>query len=632
MKHAAKATEKKTKLKRQNAKLFTFYFSLFTFFSASVQAVVLPKTAKLIPPETVLLVDVDNFSQLKTQFEKTNLYKLYKDPAIVAFVEDFKTKWREKIRQSEDKILKAIVDADVLPEGRVALALVLNEQTKDNEPPFLLISQWGKNTSKIKEAVDKMVKKAIEDGSHRKTEDYRGVTIVTMIKESESVKVPDFSKYKPDQNDVPMKTMQPPPTETHHCFIDDCLIASMNLDVLKFVIAHVKGAGSPTLADDTDYTATIGATGPYHDIDFYVNIKQIIKTIVAEDSTGKSRSSIANLGLGNVASAGSSIGLGRGGSSCHGKTFFKIDGPKKGIFKMLDLESGLLRTPRFISASTYSIAFLNLNIRRAYDELYNILYSFNPEYAAIMLVPLLPPGPDGQPGVELKGDIINHLGSQIVIAQSVNKPFSSGSTPKESLVAVAVNDRRALEKSLQLFHSKVIAPNNPDARRELLGHTIYLLTMPPLPFFPTGVTPMQSPAELSTPPLPKLALTVTDTHLILGTESTVERAIRTLSSPAAPSVGSATWFTSAKLAVPSLVGLAWLEDSAVSSEILWWMTKQGHKPEASLSLGLGLQGFGELINPTLLPEFDTVRKYFGLSTFYGASRPDGFFFEFKYLK
>ena len=34
---------------------------------------------------------------------------------------------------------------------------------------------------------------------------------------------------------------------------------------------------------------------------------------------------------------------------------------------------------------------------------------------------------------------------------------------------------------------------------------------------------------------------------------------------------------------------------------------------------------------TLLPEFDVVRKYLGLVASYGLSRPDGFFFESKYI-
>lgn len=595
-----------------------FSFTLLAFsLLASAHAEILPKTARLVPAETILLLNIENFSELKKQFEETNFYKLYKDPTMAAFVEDFTTKWRQKMREMDNEILRTIVDAEVLPQGRLAVALVFGEQSKNvRESPFLLITQWGENVSKIKEAVDKMVEKAVEDGAHRKSEDYRGVSIKTIIEEDSSA--------------------------LSYCFIDDCLIASMNLEVVKFVIAQTEGSSSPTLADDVDYAATIGAIGPYHDIDFYINIKQIIKTALAEDATGKTQTTIANLSLDNATAFGASIGLSRlPGSSYCGKAFLMVKGAKKGVFKMLDVGSGVLRAPRFIPSSAYSISFLNLNIRKAYDELYNILYSSNPAMAAQMLTPLLPPSPDGQPGLELKSDIISHLGSQIVIAQSTRKPFSRNSAPTESLIAVAVVNQQAVEKSLSLLHSKVIAPNNPDARRELLGHTIYLVRLPGLPFFPTGRTPMQAPAGPGVPQMPTLAFTITDTHLIFGTEPTVERAIRTLSSAEAESVGSAKWFEEATFPIPSVVGLAYLEDNAASSELLWWMMEETAKISGSGSSGsMGItippdagMMFSQmgLFNTNLLPEFDALRKYFGLFAFYGISRQDGFFFEFKYF-
>ncbi|MHC4912837.1 MAG: hypothetical protein ACYTE5_07520, partial [Planctomycetota bacterium] len=205
--------------------------------SGVVEAVVLPKTAKLLPPETVLLVDIDNFSRLKTQFEKTNLYELYKNPAMAAFVEDSKEKWRKKIGQfDENDIFRAVFDADVLPQGRTALAFVLGEQTKDaNEPPVAIITQWGDGIGKIKESISKMLQKNIEMGGHQKrSEDYRGVSIEISIDEVSAV--------------------------LNHCFIDDCFIASTDLDLIKFIIAHIKGAASPTLAADVDYNATFTAT------------------------------------------------------------------------------------------------------------------------------------------------------------------------------------------------------------------------------------------------------------------------------------------------------------------------------------------------------------------------------------
>jgi hypothetical protein len=138
--------------------------------SASARAKALPRTAKLVPPGTVLLMNIDDFQQLKTQFEKTSLYRFYKDPAMAAFVDNTKAKWREKIQKLDDNdIFKAILSTDIWPQGRVAAALVLNEQSKDfNEPPVVIITQWGEGIDKIKEAIDKMLKKISKSADTKK--------------------------------------------------------------------------------------------------------------------------------------------------------------------------------------------------------------------------------------------------------------------------------------------------------------------------------------------------------------------------------------------------------------------------------------------------------------------------------
>jgi hypothetical protein len=350
---------------------------------------------------------------------------------------------------------------------------------------------------------------------------------------------------------------------------------------------------------------------------------------------------MANLGFDNAASVGCSVGFARKpGSSWSGKAFVKINGPKKGICKMLDVESSAIRPPRFIPGSACSAMFANLNVKKAFDELANILRILSPQAAAIMYMPLIPASPEGQPGVQLKRDVIDHFGSQIVVARGINKPFSTGVPPTETFIAFAVSNTKALEKSLSVLHSKLLAANNPDAKRELLGHTIYQLNIPLFNFFAGSRTPMQSPSVPAPPQIPTFAFTVTDSHLIVGVESTVERAIRTLSSSEDTSMASAKWFTTAKSALPSVVGLATMEDNAVGGELFWWLMKQGKKtlwgpniqPDASSpSVSFGPMQVFELFDFSLLPEFDAVRKYFGLSASYGVSRPDGFFFEFEYL-
>lgn len=640
MKYTAKTRHKLANHKSRSV-LMLLYCSVLvlSYLPAPVSAAVLPETAKLVPPETILLVDIANFNQLKTNFEKTSVYKLYKDPEMAAFVDDFKTRWRDTSQKRDNEFARIIADVGVLPQGRVVIAFVLGEQTKDtNEPPVLFISEWGPNVDKVKEAMDKIVQKAIDDGARRETEDYRGTTVtVVSSKPSEA-----FS----------------------YCFVDDCLMGSLDTDVLKFTIAQIKGAGSPTLADDADYNATMktlgNRPGPAQGrIDFYVNIKQLVRAEMAEDAQGQVKAIVSNLGFDNVTSLGCSIDLaGTAGGSSFAKAFLKIDGAKKGICRMLDIESAPLRVPRFVSDSACSISFVNLNLEKAYTELATILNSFSPQFAAMLYMPLVPAGPEGEPSVQLKGDMIDHLGSQIIIAQSVRKPSPGVGTSKptgtalgqvQSLLALAINNRSALEKSLSMLHGRMLAPGNPDARRELLGHTIYLVDVSAfLPMFAPS-PPGQPGAEPSAPKPPALAFTVTDTHLIFASEPLVERAIRALSSPGTASLSSAEWFAKAKSTIPSAVGFAGLQDNAVSTERFWSGLRQakkagtpgGKEGQNQVSVGMSpgsilpmldlTQAGSSLFDFGLLPEFDAVRKYFGLSASYGVSRQDGFFFELKYL-
>ncbi len=629
-------------------------FTVTAALSAAAAAADLPKAAELLPPDTAFMASIDDFTQLRAQVENTQLYKLYKDPEMARFVEDIKTRWRDRTSdatplsssKSDNDLLRTILDEKTWPQGRLTFAIILNEKTKDSDQlPFLLISQWGDAIDKIKESIDKTVQKDIAEGVQLQTEDYRGVTLFTTIEELEPREVPDWENYQPGQQEMPKKTIQPPPVKTSYCYVDDCLIAAVDVEFLRFVVAQMQGAGSASLAGDSDYVAAVGAVGPHHDIDVYVNIKQLIKTALLEDASGDAGNIITNLGFDNVAALACSAALARSpGTSWTAKAFLKINGSKTGICRMLDASSAAVTAPRFVPAAAYTFALFNIDIRKAYEELYNVLFKIDPGMAAKMHTPLLPATPDGQPGVLLKPDIIDHLGSQMIVSQTIEKPFIAGTEPTETLFAVGVSNRAALEKSLALIHEKLIAPTDPDSQRELLGHTIYFMRIPGLPFFGSGPTPMQptgrltaQTAEPNLAQVPTMAFTVTDTHLILGEEAAVEQAIRTLSSAEDTSITTADWWQKAKSYVPASVAMASFEDTVASAELFWWLLKQSASPTQGgaavnpFAMMFGPAGLGQFADFSLLPEFDAVKKYFGLSVGYAVSRPDGFFAEGKYM-
>lgn len=583
------------------------------FFITSVCfAIDLPKTAELLPPNTIALVDIDNYSLLKEQFDKTAFYRFYKDPEMAAFVEHAKSEWEKSLeKMDENNMFRAILEADVEPHGRLALAMVSPGQSEDsNELPAVVITQWGQNISKIKESMARAMEKNIEMGGHSKpSRDFRGVTIESAV----------------DEADGPFS----------YCYIDDVFFTSVNIEQLEFVIAQLKGASTPTLADDPDYSETMKTVGSNNSLNLYINIKQMIKIAVEEDSQGQTQALLTSLGLDNVRSLGASLQFGSQPRIPYSlKALLKIDGSKKGLCKIFDVEPAPLRMPSFVPGDSYRVNVLNLDAKKAYTEIESILAAFGPALAAPLYNPLVSASPDGRPAVMLKEDIINHLADQVIIAQNIKKPFSETLFPSEYIIAIATSNRSELEKSLAAWHGSKIAPDNPDAKRELLGHTLYLFKTSSLPFFrgPGGVRPLAE--DDPEPPIefPVLAFTVTDTHLILGTESSVEKAVRTLR--AGGSLADASWFSSAKAALPSRAGMFSLEDTRSGFEFVWWLLEQSKKDKGAAGLAAPTASY--LISDyeldfTLLPDFKKVRKYFGLTSSYIISRDDGFYMELKGL-
>lgn len=586
---------------------------LFAVFSSHCNAVNLPPSAKLLPPETILVVDVPVFGKLEAAFKKTNFYKLYKDPQMAEFIGQAKTKWQKSITAlDENNIIRQLVEDEIYPTGRLTLAFIDSPDEPDsNEPPMTIIAQWGQNTAKVKEKISKAMEKNVEMGGHNlESVNFQGVKIVQAVDEK-------GQKFG-------------------HCFIDDCFIGGVSLDAVKFIIAHIKGATSPVLADDNNYSGTLKAVGLQNDVTAYINIAYLIKKELADDPQGHLKTYFTNLGVDKIGGLGAGLALGTTPMEQYKmKIQLKVNGPKTGFLKAIEPKTAAVVIPRFIPADVASVGIFNLDVKQSFDELLKVLTIFNPGIASILYSPLTAGGQDGSPGLTIKADIVDHLSTGVVVVQSLNKPFSEKSLPSDYFVAVATNNRNAIEKSLSQIHAQMIAPNNPDAKKELLGHTIYLIKLGKMPFFkPSSREPMSqlSEPQKSTPEIPNLAFTVTDTHVILGFQSSVENAIRTLKS--SESLKDKRWFNQGRASIPPQAGMANFQNTRATGEFLWWLLKKSS--ENRTGAGMSAPTASYLIDNTswdfsLLPDYDKIKNYFGTSVFHLVSKDDGFYAELKMI-
>ena len=607
-----------------------------------ISAAALPPAAKIVPPETIALIECEDFSVFQGQCRHMSFYKLLHDPTMKAFVDHVKENLRSELANSSEGVLQTIMDIEALPQGKVAFAVVLKQPQAGSDlsksGQLLAITQWGDAIDRVKDSIDEILQKAADEDARIQDEEYRGLTIKTVGPSSE-----ESLSYTMDE---------------------DWLMIATNAETLRFAVAQIKAAGSGTLAGETSYMNARKSLAPYSPghVNVFVDINRIMDTALAAAKTAPPKAIIGALGLDKFMSLSLKRGPGKVAPSAreysYGQAFLQIDGPKTGVSKILDLKSLPIEAPRFVSEDVLSMFQINIDFAGAFDEIYKIAAGINPQIAALMNMPLVPPSPQGDPGVTLRKDVFAYLGSQLTVTQRLDENAANDAAPMQTsnLIAVAQTNRTGLERSVSRLHSQFLPGQNGSTTRELLGHTLYLIDlsmfMPRMnPAAPSrssvGATRMAAGPGPSAPvmPIPRMALAVTDTHLLFGPETSVERAIRVLTTPSDQSLGRAAWFTRAKAQIPSAAGMAGFENTAVSGKFLWQMLKQAASQQTeatgsddnSVTLKLGPNIMlppqaMKVFDFSLLPDFDAVKKYFGLSATYGVSRPDGFFAEFKYVE
>lgn len=611
---------------------------------AGLAKTALPNSALLLPDEVMVFVNVNEYSALEKNFQTTSLYKLWNDASMKAFKKSLEDNLLEKIKQEDDELVDLITDVNAMPQGRISFAVMIGDNVLENEQAgFVIIAEFGENLDKAKKNIQKAFDKTIEQGATKKTANMRGVEVVTLLQKREPLKQPDMEKlyemknapdYDPETFQMPMKEIQRSPFTLRYCFMKDVFVATGDVKepVMDFVISHIKGDRGRSLADLPNYSAIKQATASANGIDIFVNFKPIFDMVKKEDPSGAQFAQMQMMGITNISAFGLGMDVGKKpGESIAAKALLKIDGEKKGIIKMLDMETASVKVPTFIDADCGSLAAFNWDIKKAYAELVKMVTAIQPQAAAMLNVPIMTP--DGSKMLTINDDILAHFGSQIIVSEGFDEENADKPT-NTSLVCAAVNDGKSLDESLGVVHGMYLAMGKKDLVREFLGHKIYLIDVAGFAPFMTGGMPTPSNDQMVGPQMqtPKIGLTVTDTHLIVGLEKDIERSLRLLKNRQAQGLETKKWFRAARRLCPPTVGMAGFKNDRIVFKKFWKMLKEKEKTgnENEMTIGLSTAGpeiFSEFIDFKKLPDFEAVKKYFGISGGYLISRPDGFYYE-----
>ncbi|MBN1125820.1 MAG: hypothetical protein JXA82_12495 [Sedimentisphaerales bacterium] len=598
----------------------------------------LPETAALLPQDTIFLMEISDFSELQTQFEKTTLGRLYKDPSMARFFEKCKTGFHQLIEQDEET--KSMADKLALPTGRMALAILPDADKPGLDAiKFLFLAQWGTNLDSGKKFIEAAIESGMEDRDSISTETYRGVPIITIAWPEETMDMSEQTvEISPGQTETPEVKTRTVIKKVTRCFVDDVFLISNDPEQIKFVIAHIPGTSGETLIQNQAYTSAVQTTGPWRDLRLYLGLDTLIQKATSSDSAGQAKTMMASLGLDNLSYVAMSMGLARkSATSFTGKAVLRTNGPRRGLMKLFEMKSRPFSAPGFLSAEACSVTFIHWDVNTAFDEIFRMLSSMQPMFAALLVSPLTPVQQDGSGGIQLKRDIISHIGSQIIVAESLNKS-SNEIGAADILICVETTDRARLEAALGALHSQYIATGKSDTQREFLGHKIYTIELPrglfDMPGTEQPMTLAENEMTVGLTASAKLAFSVTDTHLLFGEEAQVENALRALQDRDFKSIVSMDWYRTAQSRMPGAGALASMTNNTMYWEHLWELFRSGRYEKSTLGFILQMQGeqseaIRKLFDFTLLPQFNVVRKYFGISISHGQCKDDGLEFEFE---
>ncbi len=618
------------------------------------------EAAKAMPPDAFLLLTVGNVNAAREKLKKTSLYALYKAPAMQPFVGPTEKKVRalidEKLKEAWKEVGLEKPPTDLpTPQGQVALAVRMATKTvkipkyelsaedgrpkitgfreiKQPAPQIVLLAEMGKNLQAAKDLVARLAEKAVDKGWKRDRQAIRGVQIETLTPPA------------------PKRPGGPGGTRDAVCygFKEATLVFGSAAELVKEVLVRRSGADVPTLADNADLKNTIKALGGPGDLCFYLNIKALIdfaKTAGGPEEAEKTAQIIRALGVANVPALAATVSIAPGGmEDMRLKALLSIRGQRTGIPAVITPASASTKPNPMLTKGLASFFVANYDLGRMYDEIVKIVQAAAGQDIGMLVKGMMAitggQGENARPPVDLRKEVLGQLAPPLIVLSRIEKPYTDPNAAR-MMLAIGVRDGGILDAALGRMHDVFLARGNKQLRRVLLNRTIYL--------FPPGVsiTPPMPGMRRRAPAGGQLALAVAGTHFVFGSVGSVEQAIRNLRRTGVQSISADPMYQYASRHLPARAGIVTYENAQVGAEMLWAQLKDAARkaanpagdpavgaaaPAPTSPMALLVPMLKDYCDFNALPEFQTVKKHFGVTIGHVVSRRDGIYAEWVGLK
>jgi hypothetical protein len=604
-----------------------------------------PPAAQLLPPDTLGLLSVPDWDRVVTFWNQSAQSKLWKDPSMKAVREKALQKWQDEyVVPLERQLGIKLKDYLDLLHGQLTLAVLRNEwnvQPGGQLGLLLLIDVKDKQPA-LKSRLAEMRRKWVDSGQQLRTEKIRDVEFTAfMVGLDDLQKSLDkaFPRPKEGADEESPDDQSNPARKTEKSAVlvgqsGPLLIIGNNSKNIERLLARQSGGLATSLAELPAYQAN--ATQLFRDAlgIAWVSLPPILENLQKPppaDSDAKQNPLAPRLD--KILAASGLTGI----STIAARAFGDADGSgvevflsapesrRRGVVALIAPEAKDAGPPPFVASDVAKFSRWRIDGKKAWDTLESMLTQISPEMAGLIQMGLQAAGKERDPNFDLKQALLGSLGDDFIAIQKGSHALSAAdldSGPSLFLVGSPSPEQfvQALKSGSGLMPLAGGEPNIKE--REFLGHKIYSLALAGAP----GPGDEQSSADQRTLHFAasgRYAAISMDKGMLeeflRGTDQASKplRENPGLADAAQKIGGMGTGFFAYENEVEFM--RAWLEgtkgQSAAVQKLLSLAPVSGHSGADKVPT--------PWIDPTLLPSFDKISKYFYFVLYSFSASQDG---------
>lgn len=590
--------------------------------AAAACAAAVPPAEKLLPADTLAFFTVPDWSKAQTNLSLSSLGQLWADPSMKAFKEKFWEKFNtDTLGPLEKELEFKFSNFTSVAQGQFTIAVTQNgwDGRSDNDPGLVWIVDSGEKSVQLQTNLAGLRKKWTDGGKKIRSQRIRDVEFTTVAVEQELGKSLEKVVPGPKPPAGGDETRPKKPTEWVIGQSGSLLIVSDAVKAAEKVLALQSGASLPALAEEASFAANAPMLRQAQAF-AWVNVKPIMSTLARRPEARPEGDSLMAMpsmekvlnamGLSGVQTISANISQAAEGSMMN-VAIQVPEGSRKGLLTILAVNAKDASPPPFVPVDAVKFSRWRIDLQKAWASIENMLTEISPQYAGVSKLILDTAGKDKDPNFDFRKQLLENLGDDVIKYEKAPRTSSAedyNSPPAVTLVGARNAEQLAasLKAVTSIFPPSMVKYNE----REFLGRRVYSFTMP-------------TPAEGAPRPLSYAAsggyvafstdVAALEEYLRSGEGNVKQlRAFPGLNEAAQKVGGTANGYFS-------------FENQTETARAAFEAGRKNPKAAADLLgtsqlstlMGAGnggeSKGVSEWFDPSLLPPFERVSKYFGFN-------------------